>query len=591
MKRNNLIITISLLLITNFVSAQLIYGIYNEEQIERAKCLKDIGGSEYETTYNHLITSAEYFSNNFTPRARTQGIRHIGGDCSSNAMNDIGNDMNENAQMMHTLALAYLLSDEVSYGNKAIEFLDAWVNTTTGINAYSDCGNFQPDQAFGRRTPSFIETAFLLRNTDIWINHPSIDIDFRNYLQNIIVPNIAHGATGGDMNNGNFPAKNNHSGPAIITGFMANIYLDSGQEEWDNVMAALEWRLDVVASNYGFNSGMTSMVQGIQCSTQFGDGGGYIVRDLEAVFPLEMYRGGHSNRYSKLAITNLNQMFRFIHNAKGINKWTWINNDGVTFENVLQSYFDMRIGGPLVWGASTDIGPSYNTQGWKQLYETAGKRLNNSEWDTWATQGAPLDLTVSIYDVNWTLLPSLFPIESNECGDCSGEAVSNIYVTTEETDTAGQYIVTITWDGNPNADVWVYVHEDDTTGSHHLATGNSYTFPVLLANYTFTVYVQGEHNCDEPASMEFSTFNNTASTNSNSLNAIAIYPNPATNTLYISQNQEEIKNYIIVNLLGKQVASGNLVNGTIDISQLEKGIYFIKLSTSDNFVNKQFIKN
>ena len=60
--------------------------------------------------------------------------------------------------------------------------------------------------------------------------------------------------------------------------------------------------------------------------------------------------------------------------------------------------------------------------------------------------------------------------------------------------------------------------------------------------------------------------------------------------IYGIYNAEQIKNYIIVNLLGKQVASGDLVNETIDISQLERGFHFIKLSTSNNFVNNNLLK-
>ncbi len=52
--------------------------------------------------------------------------------------------------------------------------------------------------------------------------------------------------------------------------------------------------------------------------------------------------------------------------------------------------------------------------------------------------------------------------------------------------------VKVTWDGNPNAQTWVYVHEPyNTTGSKHNATDNQFTYSSLGAGITFTVYAQG----------------------------------------------------------------------------------------------------
>jgi hypothetical protein len=50
----------------------------------------------------------------------------------------------------------------------------------------------------------------------------------------------------------------------------------------------------------------------------------------------------------------------------------------------------------------------------------------------------------------------------------------------------------ITWQGNPDTQTWVYVHEPyNTTGTKHSATNNHYTYVSLGADITFTVYVQG----------------------------------------------------------------------------------------------------
>jgi len=167
--------------------------------------------------------------------------------------------------------------------------------------------------------------------------------------------------------------------------------------------------------------------------------------------------------------------------------------------------------------------------------------------------------------------------------NCDGANISNISVTNISSNSA-----TITWEGNPNATTWLYVHELDTTGTHHPATGNSYTYPSLGANYTFTVFVQGENNCEEPMTVEFSTSNLTVE--SPRFNNINIYPNPATNFLTI-KNQQDFKNYIIINMVGQKIASGILKEEPINIDTLEKGIYFIELSNEEKSMMKQFIKN
>jgi hypothetical protein len=76
---------------------------------------------------------------------------------------------------------------------------------------------------------------------------------------------------------------------------------------------------------------------------------------------------------------------------------------------------------------------------------------------------------------------------------------------------------------------------------------------------------------------------------------IDLYPNPVTNNLNISlKNLDEDVSYIIYNTLGQQVSKGNLsANSTriINMSQQERGIYFIKLSTAINSITRKIVKH
>ena len=64
-------------------------------------------------------------------------------------------------------------------------------------------------------------------------------------------------------------------------------------------------------------------------------------------------------------------------------------------------------------------------------------------------------------------------------------------------------------------------------------------------------------------------------------NDVKVYPNPASDKLYINSRQNEMLSYTLVSVRGQVVANGT-INGktTIDISSLPNGLYFYTLSGS-----------
>jgi PKD repeat protein len=75
---------------------------------------------------------------------------------------------------------------------------------------------------------------------------------------------------------------------------------------------------------------------------------------------------------------------------------------------------------------------------------------------------------------------------------------------------------------------------------------------------------------------------------------IQLQPNPAQNTITISGNNVEFKNYVLLNAIGQQVESGNFVNTaySIDVSKLSKGVYLLKATDSmSNNYNQRFLKD
>ena len=70
---------------------------------------------------------------------------------------------------------------------------------------------------------------------------------------------------------------------------------------------------------------------------------------------------------------------------------------------------------------------------------------------------------------------------------------------------------------------------------------------------------------------------------------ISIYPNPTSDLVYIDGNYTNL-NVVIYDILGKQLMKESITN-SIDISQLEKGVYILKLSDGVKLTTKRIIKN
>ena len=83
---------------------------------------------------------------------------------------------------------------------------------------------------------------------------------------------------------------------------------------------------------------------------------------------------------------------------------------------------------------------------------------------------------------------------------------------------------------------------------------------------------------------------NTANYKSN----VNIYPNPANDHITIDfGNLDNVEgwNIKIINILGQEVLSQPMNTDKIDVSELTKGIYIIKISDGMSQIDRKFIKN
>ena len=83
---------------------------------------------------------------------------------------------------------------------------------------------------------------------------------------------------------------------------------------------------------------------------------------------------------------------------------------------------------------------------------------------------------------------------------------------------------------------------------------------------------------------------NTANYESN----VNIYPNPTTDYINIDfGNLDNVEglNIKIINILGQEVLSQPMNTDKINVSELSKGIYIIKISDAMSQIDRKFIKN
>lgn len=74
--------------------------------------------------------------------------------------------------------------------------------------------------------------------------------------------------------------------------------------------------------------------------------------------------------------------------------------------------------------------------------------------------------------------------------------------------------------------------------------------------------------------------------------SLTLNKNPVNDLLLFSMNQDQYSSYEIYSISGKLISNGNLNANTIDVSQLESGLYFLKVSSDTNSSETlKFIKN
>lgn len=73
---------------------------------------------------------------------------------------------------------------------------------------------------------------------------------------------------------------------------------------------------------------------------------------------------------------------------------------------------------------------------------------------------------------------------------------------------------------------------------------------------------------------------------------LSIFPNPSTNQIFIRQLTTQSGQFVVRNILGKEVISGSLVSEkqSVDLSELKRGIYFVTVLFNNATWTKEILK-
>ncbi|MCD6367099.1 MAG: PKD domain-containing protein, partial [Bacteroidales bacterium] len=126
-------------------------------------------------------------------------------------------------------------------------------------------------------------------------------------------------------------------------------------------------------------------------------------------------------------------------------------------------------------------------------------------------------------------------------------------------------------------------------GNTSTDTNTTYTYP---ADGTYIVTLIVNNTCGSDTITQTITVTSVG-IQSNNLSEITLYPNPANSDIMIESNQVVITNFKIYDIYERLVMENKTNNSIIriNIQDLAKGVYFIKLKTNNSTIIKKFVKS
>ena len=78
----------------------------------------------------------------------------------------------------------------------------------------------------------------------------------------------------------------------------------------------------------------------------------------------------------------------------------------------------------------------------------------------------------------------------------------------------------------------------------------------------------------------------------NQISGLSIYPNPVSNgNLFVTSDSNEAKNVLIFDVLGKKVLNANVIDQAVNVSNLNSGVYFVKVTENGKTATRKLVIN
>lgn len=190
---------------------------------------------------------------------------------------------------------------------------------------------------------------------------------------------------------------------------------------------------------------------------------------------------------------------------------------------------------------------------------------------------------------NWSVSWTVDNISVFECPESAAPAIATAPAPADAaTDVViqgpdGGLIFSWTDSGNPDDTVILNIGiTNPPIQQIGLENGGLITNLTVSTTYFWSIDITNCFGTTEGTVWSFTT-SSTLSIDDNTFEAFSVYPNPTSDVLNIKASQD-IDNVTVFNLLGQNVASftkNEIVNSSINLSELSKGLYLVKITSGD----------
>ena len=222
----------------------------------------------------------------------------------------------------------------------------------------------------------------------------------------------------------------------------------------------------------------------------------------------------------------------------------------------------------------------------EKITEWRGNNSTPTEWEQYTYL-----LPKGTHTLKWTYNKRLADPKADDCVFLDNivlpplSIVSLVDPVTNLNAEVNQAEVTLTWNASANAREYVIKRNgeeiavvEETTFTDNVKANGTYTYSVIAKKY---------NGYAEPVSVTVDVTE--LSINEINANNINIYPNPASDIIYV--DVDESFNAVIYNYQGQVVKNVIVDNGQINVSDLANGIYFLEIRTANCVsVNKVLVK-